>query len=112
MTDKDMAERSGFSAAFPLASLQLCLFHTLRSFSREVTLEKMCIRVGHRDALLAIFNAMAVARSEQVERLRRDGREGDNETGARFLQLTFEKPHFKFANLLLLSEHSGLQHQT
>ena len=66
MTDKDMAERSVFSAAFPSASLQLCLFHTLRSFSREVTLQKMGIRVGQRDALLAIFNAMAVARSEQA----------------------------------------------
>ena len=66
MTDKDMAERTVFKAAFPLASLQLCLFHTLRSISREVTLEKMGIRVGQRDELLGVFNAMAVARSEQA----------------------------------------------
>ena len=66
MTDKDMAERTVFKAAFPSASLQLCLFHTLRSISREVTLEKMGIRVGQRDALLSVFNAMAVARSEQA----------------------------------------------
>ena len=66
MTDKDMAERTVFKAALPSASLQLCLFHTLRSISREVTLEKMGIRVGQRDALLGVFNAMAVARPEQA----------------------------------------------
>ena len=32
MTDKDMAERTVFKAAFLSASLQLCLFHILRSF--------------------------------------------------------------------------------
>ncbi|KAI0223316.1 hypothetical protein LSAT2_025470 [Lamellibrachia satsuma] len=65
MTDKDMTERNAFSLAFPAATLQLCLFHTLRSFSREVTLDKMGIRAGQRDALLEVFNAMANARSEQ-----------------------------------------------
>ena len=58
ITDKDMAERRVFSAAFPTASLQLCLFHTLRTISREVTIS--------RDALLTIFSAMAHARSETV----------------------------------------------
>ena len=66
MTDKDMAERTVFKAAFPSASLQLCLFHTLRSISREVTLEKMGIRVGQRYVRLAICNALAVAQSEQT----------------------------------------------
>ncbi|KAK2148592.1 hypothetical protein NP493_3180g00000 [Ridgeia piscesae] len=65
VTDKDMCERSVFSVAFPEATLQLCLFHTLRSFSREVTLDKMGVPVGQRDALLHIFNAMAIARCEQ-----------------------------------------------
>ena len=43
--------------------------YTLFSFSREVTLEKMWIRVGQRDhmyALLAICNAMAVNRSDKA----------------------------------------------
>ena len=65
MTDKDMCERSVFSVAFPEATLQLFLFYTLRSFSREVTLDKMGVPVGQRDALLHIFNAMAIARCEQ-----------------------------------------------
>ena len=47
MTDKDMAERSVFAVQFPSAHLQLCLFHILRSFSREVTIDKMGIRSGH-----------------------------------------------------------------
>ena len=62
MTDKDMTEHTVFSLAFPAATLQLCLFHTLHSFSREVTLDKMGIRAGQRDTLLGIFNAMAAAR--------------------------------------------------
>ena len=65
MTDKDMCERSVFSVAFPEATLQLCLFYTLLSFSREVTLDKRGDPVGQRDALLHIFNAMAIARCEQ-----------------------------------------------
>ena len=65
MTDKDMAERSVFALQFPSAHLQLCLFHTLRSFSREVTIDKMGIRSGQRDAFLALFNEMATSRSEE-----------------------------------------------
>ena len=38
MTDKDVTERSVFSAQIPSARLVICLFHTLRSFRREVTL--------------------------------------------------------------------------
>ena len=34
MTDKDMTERSILAEVFPGATLQLCLFHTLRSFKR------------------------------------------------------------------------------
>ena len=61
------SERKSTNVRSHLSHLShLCLFHTLRSISREVTLEKMGIRVGQRDALLGVFNAMAVARSEQA----------------------------------------------
>ena len=63
MTDKDMTERTVFALAFPAATVQLCQFHTLRSFSREVMLDKMGIRAGQRDS--AIFSAMAAACCEQ-----------------------------------------------
>ena len=65
-TDKDLTERRVFASAFPQAKLHLCLFHTLRSFSREVTQEKSGVRSGVRDTLLSIFNAMANACSEEV----------------------------------------------
>ena len=65
-TEKDMTERRVVAAAFPQANLHLCLFHTLRSFSREVTQETLGVWAGVRDALLAISNAMANARSEEV----------------------------------------------
>ena len=61
-----MTERSVFATLFPAAALQLCLFHVLRSMSREVTLDKMGVRAGQRDALLAVFGSMATAHSDVV----------------------------------------------
>lgn len=39
MSDKDFTERDVFKACFPNASLSICLYHTLRSFRREITCE-------------------------------------------------------------------------
>ena len=61
-----MTERSVFATLFPAAALQLCLFHVLRSMSHEVTLDKMGVRAGQRDALLAVFGSMATAHSDVV----------------------------------------------
>lgn len=36
MTDKDLTERTIFKDEFPTAHLIICLFHTFRSFKREV----------------------------------------------------------------------------
>lgn len=36
MTDKDFTERLVFKEEFPAAQLLICLFHTFRSFKREV----------------------------------------------------------------------------
>lgn len=65
MTDKDMTERRTLSVEFPAAALQLCLFHTLRSFKREFTLEKMGLRSGVRDTVLEILSRLAHAKSPQ-----------------------------------------------
>ena len=43
MSDKDFVERETFRKCFANASLLICLCHTLRSFGREVTCEKMRI---------------------------------------------------------------------
>ena len=44
ITDKDFIERAVFNEEFLEASLHICLFHTLRSFRREVTCDKLGIR--------------------------------------------------------------------
>ena len=43
MADKDISERDVLKRCFPNASVLICLFHTLRSFRREVTCDKMGI---------------------------------------------------------------------
>ena len=40
MSDKDFNEREAFTKLFIDASLVICLYHTLRSFRREITTEK------------------------------------------------------------------------
>ena len=46
--DKDMTERSVFTAGFPQAQLLICLFHTFRTFRREITTDKMGIDSGRK----------------------------------------------------------------
>ena len=48
MTDKDMNERNTMIHELPNASLQICLFHVLKTFKREVTFEKLKISADHR----------------------------------------------------------------
>ena len=49
ISDKDFTERNVFSKCFPGIILQICLFHTLRTFKREITMDKMGITSGERD---------------------------------------------------------------
>ena len=44
LTDKDLTERKVLRKVFPYSRLLLCLFHTLRTFRREVMCEKMTMR--------------------------------------------------------------------
>ena len=46
MADKNMTERDVLAASFPQAQLLICLYHTFRSFRREVTMDKMGITSG------------------------------------------------------------------
>lgn len=64
MTDKDFTERIVFTEEFPDASLQICLFHTLRSFRREVNCVKMGIRSRERDYVLELLSKLAYSRTE------------------------------------------------
>ena len=65
VTDKDMMGRSTLAEVFPDATLQLCLFHTLRSFKREFSMEKMGLCAGMRDTVLEMLAGMEHASSPQ-----------------------------------------------
>ena len=64
MSDKDMTERDVISNELPQAKLLICLFHTFRSFRREVTVNKMGITPGQRDLCLQLMQEMAYAYDE------------------------------------------------
>jgi len=64
ISDKDFLERDVFRAEFPNASVLICLFHVLRSFRREVTCEKLGLRVGERDHALELITKLLYSKSE------------------------------------------------
>lgn len=64
MTDKDMTERHVFASQFPNAQMLICLYHTFRSFRREITTEKMGITSGQRSLYLELLQQMAYATNE------------------------------------------------
>ena len=55
LSDKDFTERNVFQIEFLAASLIICLFHTMRSFKREISCEKMGLRSGERDYALELM---------------------------------------------------------
>ncbi|CAB3983003.1 zinc finger SWIM domain-containing 3-like [Paramuricea clavata] len=66
MADKDMTERKVIKEEIQQAGLLICLFHTMRSFKREITTEKMGISVDERLQVLEIIQSMAYAPTEEV----------------------------------------------
>lgn len=64
MADKDMTERQIMKEELPQASLLICLFHTMRTFRREVTTEKMGISNDERLQVLEILQSMAYSKNE------------------------------------------------
>ena len=71
MTDKDMNERDTLSEEFPDAALQLCLFHVLRTFGREITTEAMTIRSAERSLVLDLLQKLAYSKSEEMYEVNR-----------------------------------------
>ena len=55
MADNDMTERQVITEELPQAGLLICLFHTMRTFRREVTTEKMGISNDERIQALEIL---------------------------------------------------------
>lgn len=63
ISDKDIAERTIFLAKFNGIPLQICLFHALRNFNREVTTTKRQITVQQREQVWDLLMKMAYSRS-------------------------------------------------
>ena len=64
MADKDINERHVIKEVLPHLRVLICLFHSLRTFKREISTEKMGINVGEREACLEFIQKMAYAKSE------------------------------------------------
>lgn len=64
MADKDIGEREVLKQCFPNTTVLICLFHTLRSFRREINCEKMGITAGQRNACLELIQKICYAHSE------------------------------------------------
>ena len=65
MTDKDMTERSVIKSEMPHISLQICLFHVLRTFGREITRDKMGISSGEKSTVLAHIQELTYSHDEE-----------------------------------------------
>ena len=65
MSDKDFTERDVFAALFPRAQTLICLFHTLQTFRREITMEKMGISAAQRSTCLDYVQKMAYCTNDE-----------------------------------------------
>ena len=66
ITDKDMTERAVFKAEMTQVEMQICLYHTLQTFSREVTMEKMKITSAQRTNSLKMLEKLSYAVDEDT----------------------------------------------
>ncbi len=64
--DKDFADRYVYTEKFPQAILQICLFHVLTIFHREITPQKRDITASERVIILEILQRIVYAKSEAV----------------------------------------------
>ena len=108
LTDKDMNERSALQHAFPDVTLQLCLFHVLRSFGREVTTAAMAIRASERQLVLDIFQRMAYShKAEDYSELRRQLHETGLDSVVTYFEANWHPLRAEWANCFLASGTFG-----
>jgi len=65
ITDKDLKERSVIKSLFPTSRLVICLFHTLRTFNREITCEKLGITPDERDSSKKFIEQLCYCKNEK-----------------------------------------------
>ena len=71
MGDKDFNEREVFTQTFPQATMLICLYHTLRTFHRENTTDKLRITSGEKILALELLTKLAYAHTnEEYDQLR------------------------------------------
>ena len=88
MSDKDMTARDLLSEKFPNANLLICLFHVLKNFRREITVEKMEISANDRLKVL-----------EAIQNISRSSNEDDYSLNLKKLtDLGFQKVNDYFLN--------------
>lgn len=63
--DKDFADRMVYKEKFPDAELQICLWHVLIAFKREITPVKRNITKSQRDEVLEILELLVYSRSAE-----------------------------------------------
>ena len=64
IVDKDFNERAIIKELFPTATVLICLFHSLRSFKREISDKVLGLAEGAQVLLKELFQSMCYARSE------------------------------------------------
>ena len=70
MADKDLNERQILKECFPTASVLICLFHTLRSFKRELSDKRFSLSESQNITLKELFQKMCYARNVAPAELR------------------------------------------
>lgn len=63
--DKDFADRGIYGEKFPNAVLQICLYHVLVNFSREITTTKRNITKAERQNALDVIQRLVYSTSEE-----------------------------------------------
>lgn len=64
--DKDFADRSVYNVKFPQAVLQICLYHVLAVFRREITTQKRNISASQRVSALEILQRIVYAENVDI----------------------------------------------
>lgn len=65
LSDKSFADRKAYVECFPNAQLQLCIFHVIQAWIREISASRMNITGTEKKAVLQAMQDMLYARSEQ-----------------------------------------------
>lgn len=64
MADKDFVERDVLKEKFPDTQVLICLFHVLKTFRREITVDKLGVTTAERNLVLEIIQKMVYAKNE------------------------------------------------